>query len=79
MAPTDSSSSDGDASSPPTSETAASLASIAENLQRSAIQSARTMQQNSSTHFRTFQVSSSSSHFSPYLYASPSVWILYIL
>ncbi|KAJ1414064.1 hypothetical protein SESBI_19142 [Sesbania bispinosa] len=55
MAPTDSSSSDGDPSSPPTSETAASLASIAEDLQRSAIQSARTMQQNSSTHFRTFQ------------------------
>ncbi|KAJ1406127.1 Thiolase-like [Sesbania bispinosa] len=55
MAPTDSSSLDGDASSPPKSETAASLASIAKNLQRSAIQSTRTMQQNSSTHFRTIQ------------------------
>ncbi|KAK7317926.1 hypothetical protein RJT34_02558 [Clitoria ternatea] len=41
------SSSDGDASS--------SLASIADNLQRSAIQSARSVQQNSSTQFRAFQ------------------------
>ncbi|TKY58950.1 hypothetical protein E2542_SST16025 [Spatholobus suberectus] len=46
-----SSSSDGDASSEP----APSLASLAENLQRSAIQSARTMQHSSSTHFRAFQ------------------------
>ncbi|XP_027347084.1 RGS1-HXK1-interacting protein 1 isoform X2 [Abrus precatorius] len=44
-------SSDGDASS----EAAASLASIAENLQRSAIESARAVQHNSSTHFRAFQ------------------------
>ncbi|KAK7400700.1 hypothetical protein VNO78_11973 [Psophocarpus tetragonolobus] len=46
-----SSSSDGDASS----ESAQSLASIAENLQRSAIQSARTVQHSSSTQFRAFQ------------------------
>jgi len=32
---------------------------MAENFQRSAIESARTVQHSSSTHFRTFQVSSS--------------------
>ncbi|CAJ1939716.1 unnamed protein product [Sphenostylis stenocarpa] len=46
-----SSSSDVDVSSEP----APSLASIAENLHRSAIESARTVQQSSSTHFRAFQ------------------------
>ncbi|XP_061360361.1 RGS1-HXK1-interacting protein 1 [Gastrolobium bilobum] len=51
MATTDPSSS----SDSPTSESAASLASIAENLQRSAIQSARTVQHNSSNRFRAFQ------------------------
>ncbi|KAK7362459.1 hypothetical protein VNO77_04573 [Canavalia gladiata] len=50
-----SSSSDGNTSSSPTPEPAASLASIAENLQRSVIESARTVQHNSSTHFRAFQ------------------------
>lgn len=40
-------------SSPP--PPSASLASMAENFQRSAIESARTVQHNSTTHFRTFQ------------------------
>ncbi|XP_020211802.1 RGS1-HXK1-interacting protein 1 [Cajanus cajan] len=47
-----SSSSDGDASS---EAAPSSLVSIAENLQRSAIQSARNVQHSSSTHFRAFQ------------------------
>lgn len=55
MAEADSSSSSSDGEPSP------SLASIAENLQRSAIQSARTVQHSSSTHFRAFQVSPSSS------------------
>ncbi|KAL2344644.1 hypothetical protein Fmac_005929 [Flemingia macrophylla] len=45
-------SSDGEASSQPASS---SLAAIAENLQRSAIESARTVQHSSSTHFSAFQ------------------------
>ncbi|QHO07383.1 uncharacterized protein DS421_14g463180 [Arachis hypogaea] len=41
---------------PPSSESAqSSLASLAENLQRSAIESARTVHHNSSNHIRTFQ------------------------
>ncbi|KAK2434380.1 RGS1-HXK1-interacting protein [Trifolium repens] len=58
MAETDSSSSSNavaeEASSSPTSASA-SLASMAENFQRSAIESARTVQHTSSTQFRTFQ------------------------
>ncbi|GAU28926.1 hypothetical protein TSUD_59370 [Trifolium subterraneum] len=59
MAETDSLSSSNaeEASSSPTSA-AASLASMAENFQRSAIESARTVQHTSSTQFRTVQVSS---------------------
>jgi hypothetical protein len=61
MAETDSSSSSNavaeEPSSSPTSASA-SLASMAENFQRSAIESARTVQHTSSTQFRTFQVSS---------------------
>lgn len=73
MAETDSSSSlNGDASSSPTpTPTSVSLASIAENFQRSAIESARTVQHTSSTHFRTFQVSS--------LFPSPYVTVLWLL
>ncbi|KAL5193173.1 RGS1-HXK1-interacting protein 1 [Glycine soja] len=44
-----------DSSSSSDGEPSQSLASIAENLQRSAIQSARTVQHSSSTHFRAFQ------------------------
>ncbi|GAU28925.1 hypothetical protein TSUD_59360 [Trifolium subterraneum] len=56
MAETDSLSSSNaeEASSSPTSA-AASLASMAENFQRSAIESARTVQHTSSTQFRTVQ------------------------
>ncbi|KAI5387292.1 RGS1-HXK1-interacting protein 1 [Lathyrus oleraceus] len=56
MAETDSlSSSNGEDASPLPTSASASLSSIAENFQRSAIESARTMQHSSSTHFHTFQ------------------------